>query len=161
MQPEDFALALRGARGVEALCEAGGNLAAMRFAGPLVLLVLVAAACSSSSGGGASDSGPDVPTSDAMYVPPTPCACPAGQELLLFGPPGWCPGSAPTGGASCGTDSCYTLCADGGALDATTSDGPADGAPDSAADAAMDAADATAEAAADATAEAATDGGAE
>jgi hypothetical protein len=134
----------------------------MRLAGPLVLLVLVAAACSSSSGGGAFDSGADVPTSDATYVPPTPCACPAGQQLLLFGPPGWCPGSAPTGGASCGTDSCYELCADGGAMDATASDGPADGAPDAAADATGEAAvDATAEAAADATAEAATDGGTE
>jgi len=129
----------------------------VRLAGSLVLLVLVAAACSSSSGGGASDGGPDVPTSDATYVPPTPCACPAGQELLLFGPPGWCPGSTPTGGASCGAESCYTLCFDGGAMDATASDGPADDAPDSG----ESAVEAAAEAAADATGEAATDGATE
>jgi len=139
------------------------------LAGPLVLLVLVAAACSSSSGGGASDGGPEVPTSDATYVPPTPCACPAGQQLLLFGPPGWCPGSAPTGGASCGAESCYTLCGDGGVVDAAASDGPADAAPDSAADAPIEdaaaageaAVDATGEAAADAPTEAATDGATE
>jgi len=134
----------------------------VRLAAPLVLLVLVAAACSSSSGGGASDGGADAPTSDATYVPPTPCTCPAGQELLLFGPPGWCAGSAPMGGASCGAESCYTLCWDGGAMDATASDGAADGpdaGPDSAADAATDdASDATGEAAVDATAEAAIDG---
>lgn len=134
----------------------------MRLAGSLVLLVLVAAACSSSSGGGASDGGANAPTSDATYVPPTPCTCPAGQQLLLFGPPGWCSGSAPTGGASCGAESCYKLCADGGVMDATASDGPADDAPDAAADAPTDAADgATEEAAADAPAEATADGAAE
>ena len=130
----------------------------MRLTGSLVLLVLVGAACSSSSGGGAPDSGADVPTTDATYAPPTPCTCPTGQQLLLFGPAGWCPGSAPTGGASCGAESCYRLCEDGGVVDATTADGPADGAPDSATDGGVDAAaDATGEAAVDATAEAATD----
>lgn len=124
----------------------------MRFAGPLVLLVLVAAACSSSSSGGSSDGGPDAPTGDATYMPPTPCTCPAGQHLLLFGPPGWCQGSTPTGGASCGTDSCYVLCGDGGTVADAGTDADDDDAP---AEAAVDA---PAEAAVDAPAEAAPDG---
>jgi hypothetical protein len=132
----------------------GGRLASVRFAAPLVSLVLVVAACSSSSNGGAPDSGPDVPTSDATYVPPTPCTCPAGQQLLLFGPPGWCAGSAPAGGASCGVESCFTPCGEGGVIpDAAGADAPAD----DAADAATDAAEAATDAASDAPSEAAAD----